>query len=137
MVARCLCYAAACVMLISLAGNADAQTPNINIGKFIGQWDTDHDGTLTLDEIKKVAEARFDALDQDHDGTLDRKELRGVMSANELTKANGDKDGTLDKTEYQALVTQRFQAADSDHDGSVDQKELSNRPGRSLLRLLQ
>jgi Ca2+-binding EF-hand superfamily protein len=38
--------------------------------------DSDHDGKLNLDEIKKAAAEQFDALDSDHDGTLTRSELR-------------------------------------------------------------
>jgi hypothetical protein len=125
------------MVLVFLPGHVQAQTPNVNIGKFIGKWDADHDGTLTLDEVKKAADARFDAIDRDHDGTLDRKELRGIVSANEFTKGDADKDGTLDKTEYETLVTEHFQTADSNHDGSLDQKELNSPPGRGLLRLLQ
>jgi Ca2+-binding EF-hand superfamily protein len=121
----------------SLAGRVQAQTPNVNIGAFIQQWDTDHDGTLTLDEIKKAADARFDALDKDHDGTLDRKELQGIVSAREFAHANKDKDSTLDKSEYEALVAQRFQAADPDHDGTLDEKELGSRSGKALLLMLQ
>ena len=94
-------------------------------------------GTLTLDEVKKAAHTRFDAIDRDHDGTLDRKKLRGIVSANEFTKGDADKDGTLDKTEYETLVTEHFQTADSNHASSLDQKDLNSRPRRGLLRLLQ
>lgn len=133
----CSALGVAFVALVPLAGHVQARTPNINIGKFIQQRDTDHDRTLTLDEVKKAADARFDTLDQDHEGTLDRKELRGLVSATEFTKANADKDATLDKAEYEALVTQRFQAADSDHDGTLDEKEFGSRLGQALLQLLQ
>ena len=50
------------------------------VDAFMQQWDTDHDGTLSVDEVKKAADARFDALDGDHDKTLDRKELRGIVA---------------------------------------------------------
>jgi hypothetical protein len=36
----------------------------------LGNGMPDHDGTLSLDEVKKPASVRFDALDRDHDGTL-------------------------------------------------------------------
>jgi Ca2+-binding EF-hand superfamily protein len=118
---------------------AQAQTkkPPASADAFLQQWDTDHDGTLTLDEVKKAADGRFDALDGDHDNTLDAKELRGIVTGQELTKADPDKDKTLDKTEYQAVVAQRFQAADPDHDGTLDKKELNSRAGKGLLRMLQ
>jgi len=50
--------------------------------------DTDHDGRVSLDEAKKVAEIVFDRLDRDHDGTLTVHELRGRLSAREFTAAD-------------------------------------------------
>jgi Ca2+-binding EF-hand superfamily protein len=103
----------------------------------IQKFDTDNDGTLDLDEVKKAGGALFDKLDRDHDGTLDKRELRGRLSAKEFAAADPDKDGTLTKDEYLAVVEQRFKAADPDNDGTLDAKELSTRAGRALLRLLQ
>jgi len=123
--------------LVPVAGHAQTKASAGSVEAFIQKWDTDNDGTLTLDEVKKAADARFDALDQDHDGTLDQKEVRRVLSAKDLTKADPDKDKTLDKSEYQAIAAQRFQAADPDKDGTLDKKELSRPAGKALLRLLQ
>jgi Ca2+-binding EF-hand superfamily protein len=128
---------AALIALAPLAAHAQGKAAAGNVDAFIQQWDPDKDGTLSLDEVKKAADARFDALDKDRDGTLDRKELRGLVSKQEFAKVDPDKDGTLDKTEYQALVAQRFQAADPDREGTLDKKELSSRAGKALLRLLQ
>jgi Ca2+-binding EF-hand superfamily protein len=100
------------------AGHAQSKGATANLDAFMQQWDPDHDGTLSLDEVKKAADARFDALDADHDGSLDKKELGRAVSARDLKRADTDKDGTLDKTEYEAIATQRFQAADRDHDGT-------------------
>jgi Ca2+-binding EF-hand superfamily protein len=99
--------------------------------------DTDHDGTVDLDEAKKAASALFDKLDRDHDGTLDKRELAGRLSAKEFAAADPDHDGTLIKDEYLAVVEQRFKAADPDRDGTLDAKELASKAGRSLLRLLK
>ena len=66
--------------------------------------DTDHDGTVSLDEAKKAAETVFDKLDRDRDGTLTARELRGRLSAREFTAADTDKDGTISKDEYLAVV---------------------------------
>ena len=99
--------------------------------------DTDHDGTVSLDEAKKAAEAMFDKLDRDHDGTLTRRELRGRLSAKEFAAADTDKDGTLSKDEYLALVEQRFKAADADNDGTLTRQELKTKAGRQLLHLLR
>ena len=106
-------------------------------GNALQMLDTDHDGTVDLDEAKKAASALFDKLDRDHDGTLDKRELAGRLSAKEFAAADPDHDRTLTKDEYLAVVEQRFKAADSDHDGTLDAKELSSRAGRSLLRLVR
>ena len=99
--------------------------------------DTDHDGTVDLDEAKKAASALFDKLDRDHDGTLDKHELGRRLSPKEFAAADPDHDGTLSKDEYIAVVEQRFKAANSDNDRTLDEKELSSKAGRNLLRLLR
>ena len=124
------------LVLVCLAFVAPpTQAAGVNIDGFIRQWDADHDGTLSLDEIRKAASARFDALDRDHDGSLDRKELGATVSPQELRQADVDKDGTLDKNEYLTMIEKRFQAADKNRDGKLDKKELDSPAGRSLLRL--
>jgi EF hand domain-containing protein len=123
--------------LAPLGATAQTKPAGAKVDAFMQQWDTDHDGTLSADEVKKAADARFDALDGDHDNTLDRKELRGIVAGKDLTKADGDKDGTLDKAEYEAVAAERFKAADPDNDGTIDKKELNSRAGRTLLRMLQ
>jgi EF hand len=99
--------------------------------------DTDHDGTVSLDEAKKAAEVMFDKLDRDHDGTLTGRELRGRLSAREFAAADADKDGTISKDEYLAVVEQRFKAADTDNDGTLTRRELTTKAGRQLLLLLR
>jgi Ca2+-binding EF-hand superfamily protein len=106
-------------------------------GNAVKMFDTDNDGTLDLNEVKKAATALFEKLDPDHDGTLDVKELRGRLTARELAAADPDHDKTLTLDEYLSVVEQRFKAADPDNDGTLDAKELNSRAGRSLLRLLK
>ena len=126
----------AALALIGLAVLAlPAPAAGVTADAFIRQWDSDHDGTLSLNEVKRAASARFDALDRDHDGTLDRRELGATMSPRELRQADVAKDRKLDKNEYLALVEKLFQAADKDRDGKLDKKELSSPAGKPLLRL--
>jgi len=101
------------------------------------QLDTDHDGTVDLNEVKAAAAAVFERLDRDHDGTLDRRELRGRMDAAQFAAADPDHEGTLSRDEYMAAVEMRFNAADTDHDGTLDAKELRSLAGRNLLRLIR
>jgi hypothetical protein len=98
--------------------------------------DSDHDGTIDLNEAKAAASAVFDRLDRDHDGTLDRRELRGRLSAAQFAAADPDHDGTLSHDEYMALVEMRFNAANPDKDDTLDAKELRAPAGRNLLRLV-
>src|SRR6201992_3652727 len=106
-------------------------------GDPIKMFDTDADGTLDLDEVRKAATALFARLDRDHDGTVDRRELAGRLSPRELAAADPDHDGTLTLDEYLAVVEQRFNAANPDGDGTLDAKELRTPAGRALLRLLR
>jgi hypothetical protein len=99
--------------------------------------DSDHDGTIDLNEIRAAAGAAFDRLDRDHDGTLSGRELKGRLSSRELAAADGDHDGTLTKEEYAAAVDKRFQAANSDGDDTLDAGELRSRSGKALQRLLK
>jgi len=103
----------------------------------LGGLDTDHDGTVSLDEAKKAAETVFDKLDRDRDGTLTARELRGRLSEREFTAADTDKDGTLSKDEYLSIVEKRFKAADTDNDGTLTRRELRSKAGRQLLLLLR
>ncbi len=100
------------------------------------KWDGDHDGTLSLDEVKTAASAEFDKLDADHDGTLTEKELGGRLSHRAFESADPDHDGTLSKEEYLSVVGRRFRAADPDKDGTIDAKELDGKAGHLLSRLL-
>ena len=103
----------------------------------VAMFDTDKDGTLDLDEVKKAASALFAKVDRDHDETLDQRELKGRLNARQLSAADPDHDGKLTLEEYLAAVEQRFHAADQDKDGTLDAKELSSRAGQALLRLLR
>jgi Ca2+-binding EF-hand superfamily protein len=105
------------------------------VDTFLQKWDADHDGTLSLDEVRKAAIARFNALDRTHSGTLNRWKLGATVTAGQFRRADVDRDGTLDKNEYLALVKKLFRAADKDHDGTLDRKKLKSRAGGFLLRL--
>jgi len=99
--------------------------------------DSDHDGTVDLNETKAAASALFDRLDRDHNGTLDGHELKGRLSAKELAAEDGDRDGTLTKDEYLSAVEKRFKAANRDSDDTLDARELGSRSGRGLQRLVR
>jgi Ca2+-binding EF-hand superfamily protein len=127
------------ILLISTAFFAGGSAHSVAAfrGNAIKMFDTDADGTLDLDEVKKAATALFVRLDRDRDGTLDRRELAGRVSAREFAAADPDHDGTLSLDEYLAIVQLRFNAANRDNDGTLDAVELDTPAGRALLRLLR
>jgi Ca2+-binding EF-hand superfamily protein len=114
-----------------------SQTPAASRTSSLQTLDSDHDGTVDLNEIRAAAATAFDRLDRDHDGTLSGRELKGRLSARELAAADGDHDGTLSKDEYTAAVEKRFKAANRDSDDTLDAGELRSRPGKALQRLIR
>ena len=102
----------------------------------VALFDTDHDGTVDLNEAKNAASALFDKLDTDKDGTLDFKELGGRLTQSDFKAADSDNDGTLSKDEYLAVVEKQFKAADPDNDGTVAATEFETPAGRALSQLL-
>jgi Ca2+-binding EF-hand superfamily protein len=132
MISRRQAIAMAITALVGAATPARAKDSSL-----VGQFDTDHDGTVDLAEAKKAGSDMFDKLDVDHDGTLTFKELHGRMSRKEFAAADPDKDGTLTREEYLAVVEQRFKAADKDHDGTLSNWEFQTPKGRALVRLLR
>ena len=115
---------------------ADKPVNSIQGGYDHGQFDLDHDGTLSLAEAKSAAAYRFDKLDVNHDGTLSRKELGRRVDSAEFKQANADSDATLDKAEYLKLVEDQFKAADKDNEGTLDESEQATPAGRMLMSLL-
>lgn len=122
-------------LLVGLALTS-ALPPALAASAFAG-IDTDHDGTISLDEAKAAASAVFDKLDHDRDGTLNRAELRGRIPERDWKVADPDHDKTLTKDEYLNYVEIVFKRADTDGDGTVDAKEARTHAGRLLLRLLR
>ena len=118
---------------LEAVGQAQAQRPKPDA--FLQKWDTDHDHTLSLDEIKKAANVRFGTLDPKHKGRLTRSQLAGIVVFQQFRKADKDHDGTLDRAEFLFLVERLFRVADKDHDGTLDRKELGSSAGKALLRL--
>jgi Ca2+-binding EF-hand superfamily protein len=106
-------------------------------GDSVRALDTDHDGTVDLNEVKSAAAAAFDRLDRNHAGKLGRPELKGRLNAKELAAEDPDHDGTLTKDEFTAAAETRFKAANVDSDGTLDAKELNSRSGKSLQRLVR
>jgi Ca2+-binding EF-hand superfamily protein len=99
--------------------------------------DSDNDGTIELDEVKRAAEKKFDQLDRNRSGTLSRREVgRLRISRKDFAAADPDNDGTLSKDEYLALVEKRFKEADTDGKGTLTLKQFNSKAGLPLRRLI-
>jgi Ca2+-binding EF-hand superfamily protein len=106
-------------------------------GGSLQSLDTDHNGTVDLNEAKTAAAAVFDRLDRDHDGTLSKQELKGRLNAKELAAEDSDHDGSLTKEEFAAAVEKRFRSANADGDDTLDARELGSRSGKAFQRLVR
>lgn len=126
--------AAALALVTALSPSAYAQSREA--ATLLQTWDADHDGTLSLGEVRKAASAEFDKLDVDHEGTLSPQELGGRLTRRDFNAADTNDDSTLSKKEYLALVVQRFRAADANHDGTLTVEELDSLAGHRLMKLL-
>jgi EF-hand domain pair/EF hand len=110
--------------------------------------DKDHNGTISPDEAKQYAAARFDRYDTNRDGKLTLQEFqaasragtsdrqrqeRGMQIREKMFRAmDKDHNGTVTKDEYLAEAEARFQKADADHNGALSLEELRSAAGRSL-----
>ncbi|HOQ89103.1 MAG TPA: EF-hand domain-containing protein [Candidatus Hydrogenedentes bacterium] len=120
------------------------------------QADTDHDGKLTLEEVKKafprVTEERFKALDKNADGALTPDEFaafaaqwRGAQPPNagpaqpareqwvhRIRQADQDGDKRLSREEakkaFPNMPDERFKALDKNADGYLSKDELPKPP---------
>jgi Ca2+-binding EF-hand superfamily protein len=130
---RLLCMALVGVLA---AGSASAQTAE---RRERPDPDANHDGKVTLDELRNAGEGRFMArLDTDQDGRISRAEFdvmaqrmaeRGGPDAAARAQAmwtalDTDKDGFISAAERDAALVRRFNAADVNHDGWLSKDEL-------------
>ncbi|HEY3695575.1 EF-hand domain-containing protein [Phenylobacterium sp.] len=129
---RLLCMA---LLGVLAASSASAQIPP----RQRPNPDLDHDGKVTLAELRKAGESGFlSRLDTDRDGRISRAEFdagaqrragRGGADATARAAAmwaalDADKDGFISKAERDAALGRRFNAADTNHDGWLSKGEL-------------
>ena len=76
-------------------------------GKFMNFFDTNQDGTVTIDEFNDSAKARFKRIDSNNDGNVSEDEFRTYIKSRRaerkqqhFAKMDTDKDGQLTKDEY-------------------------------------
>jgi Ca2+-binding EF-hand superfamily protein len=119
------------------------------------QTDADHDGRITLAELKQEGRRFFLALDINHDGEIDPDEIEryetvvapeirvsgfggygddeasgagrlGLLAMPEPVRAaDTDFNGGISAYEFDAAASARFQLIDSNHDGSLELPEVT------------
>lgn len=117
-----------------------------NVAAKFRTLDANHDGVLTLDELKAAQAAQntsiesqiatrraqvFARLDANHDGVISKAEFEGVTpsvkgpdtSAN-FSRLDTNHDGKVSMDEYQTLQLARYNTLDGNHDGVVTPQEL-------------
>ncbi len=124
-----------CVAAITLlaAGNALAEQSGSaqRLDRLFEQIDLDASGTLTVQEMRAAAAARFNALDLNGDGkvtTGERHKSRGNRLKIRFDRADTDRSGTLDINEMQEVAKQRARRRlarlDMNGDGMLSLDEL-------------
>ncbi|MGD9633119.1 MAG: EF-hand domain-containing protein [Pirellulales bacterium] len=112
------------------AGPPPNAMPNTMPNTMFDAIDTDHDGAITMRELRKAVVA-LKQLDADKDGKITRDEVMGgppnpqamIEHAMENDK---DGDGKLSKSELPRHLAQLLSTADTNGDGALDRAELAN-----------
>ena len=124
-----------CIAAITLfaAGNSFAEQPGSieRLDRLFEQIDLDASGTLTVQEMRAAAAARFNALDLDGDGKVtmsERHSSRDNRLKIRFDRADTDGSGTLDIGEMQEVAKQRARRRlarlDMNGDGMLSLDEL-------------
>jgi Ca2+-binding EF-hand superfamily protein len=102
------------------------------IDNIFNQIDANKDGTITLDEITAVVDARFDKVDANHDGVIDRSELESYLGRRApapridavLKHFDSNGDGKIAKAEVEGLAKKVFAVFDRQDDGKVTKEDV-------------
>ena len=106
-------------------------------GKFMGFFDSNEDGEVTLTEFNDSAKARFERIDGDNDGNISKDEFRAYIKERrtdrkkkKFARMDTDNDGQVTKDEYVAYKTKKaerkFSRMDKNSDGTVNVEEHAN-----------
>jgi Ca2+-binding EF-hand superfamily protein len=102
-------------------------------------YDTNNDGTITLEEFTAVHEARFDAVDTDGTGEvtleqwLESRPGRGNRTDRAEARFNrldANNDGVVTKDEMMQAAERRFARMDKAGDGVITQDDLAQMRGQ-------
>lgn len=119
----------------ALAGAAQAQQRQPR------DFDTNHDGKVTLSEFKAMQAERtghmFARLDANKDGKITTAEMQAARPPGDgpapggpgrgggmVMRMDADKDGVVTRAEMDAMGARRFATADTNHDGWLSKGEV-------------
>lgn len=119
---RHIVAASVAAMLAGVAGAAQAQPTNVEIGVI----KADVNGDLMLSKAEVVLDALqgFTTSDLDGDGLLEASEIGHLADEGEFTDNDADKDGALSVEEVIAEKLADFDALDTNGDGFLSIEEL-------------
>ncbi|MEJ2180451.1 MAG: EF-hand domain-containing protein [Gammaproteobacteria bacterium] len=110
-------------------------------GRFMGFFDTNGDGVVTMDEFNAAAANRFDNMDADNNGVVTLEEFKTYIGQKRSERRQQkfqtmdiNKDGQVSQDEYisykQKRAESRFQNMDINNDGVVSKEEYDARKSR-------
>ena len=101
------------------------------------KYDTNHDGTVSRDELIRGLRAEFAAHDTKRNGCLDAEQAGQInqarVDADQSTATpvvDWNQDGCIDYTEFSAAPYSLFDQLDANHDAKIDAKELQRAGAR-------
>lgn len=131
---------AAVILNLGLSATAFAGGFGSRMANFAAQYDTNGDGTVTVEEIQAGRAEEFQQNDANGDAVLSLEELKTLMEnkRNEriqtrFTELDTDGNGTLSVTEFQAGASEYkayaaptlFGLADTNGDNALDSAEMA------------
>jgi hypothetical protein len=101
------------------------------------KYDSNHDGTLTKEELVSGLRAEFDALDVQHTNCLKPDQVDAINQARIAADQSSatplqdwNQDGCIDFREYSAAVYSLFDQIDKNGDGKITPQEFNPRAAR-------
>lgn len=107
------------------AGTASAQQRAYDPRQAFKETDTNHDGSVELDEFSARLTDVFFMGDVNKDGKLSKEEYDAVVVIREdFSAADHDKDGFVSRNEFIATRLPLFKQADKNGDGVLSEQEV-------------
>ena len=137
MTAPVLAQDAAAPAAPSATESADAPRPAGRHGRMLQRFDTDGNGTISVEEFSEMRMGDLLNADADNDGELSVAEIKAAMEKRrearmaEMFKRrfDVDGDGKITVAEIKDRQEKRFALADANNDGQVSREEFSKMRG--------